>query len=175
MRVRERGEDIRRFILEHVEKHPNDVSRLASDHFNITRQAVNKHLRRLIYEKALTETGETRKRVYKLASVLEWRKVYDIVPELEEYVVWDNDVSPVLGPLPENVRDIWHYGFTEMVNNAKDHSGGTLVSIRLSKTAVTTEMMVADNGIGIFKKIQQAFNLPDPARVNDFETGAHEI
>jgi hypothetical protein len=161
MRVRERGEDIRRFILDHVEKHPNDVSRLASEHFKITRQAVNKHMRRLICEKSLTETGETRKRIYKLASLLEWRKVYDIVPELEEYVVWDNDVSPILGTLPENVRDIWHYGFTEMLNNAKDHSGGTLVSIRLSKTAVTTEMMIADNGIGIFKKIQQAFNLPD--------------
>src|SRR5665213_916368 len=97
MRVRARGEDIRRFILEHVEKHPNNVSRLASEHFNITRQAVNKHLRRLIYEKSLTETGETRKRVYKLASLLEWRKVYDIVPELEEYVIWDSDVSPILG------------------------------------------------------------------------------
>jgi hypothetical protein len=161
MRVRERGEDIRRFILEHVEKHPNDVSKLASEHFKITRQAVNKHLRRLIYEKSLTETGETRKRVYKLASLLEWRKVYDITPELEEYVIWDNDVSPILGPLPENVRDIWHYGFTEMLNNAKDHSGGGLVSIKMSKTAVSTEMMISDNGIGIFKKIQQALNLPD--------------
>src|ERR1700704_2699890 len=106
MRVRARGQDIRRFILEHVEKHPNDVAKLTSEHFNITRQAVSKHLRRLIYEKSLTETGETRKRVYKLASLLEWRGTYKIVPELEEYVLWDNDVSPVLGPLPENVRDI---------------------------------------------------------------------
>jgi hypothetical protein len=161
MRVRARGEDIRRFILEHVEKHPNDVAKLASEHFKITRQAVNKHLRRLIFEKSLTETGETRKRAYKLAALVEWRKLYAISPELEEHVVWDQDISAVLQPLPENVMDIWHYGLTEMLNNAKDHSAGTLILVKIAKTAVTTEMMIADNGIGIFKKIQEAFNLPD--------------
>ena len=161
MRVRARGEDIRRFILEHVEKHPNDVAKLASEHFKITRQAVNKHLRRLIFEKSLTEAGETRKRTYKLAALVEWRKIYTISPELEEHVVWDQDVSSVLQPLPEKVMDIWHYGFTEMLNNAKDHSGGTMILVKISKTAVTTEMMIGDNGIGIFKKIQEAFNLPD--------------
>jgi hypothetical protein len=161
MRVRARGEDIRRFILERVEKHPSDVAKLAAKHFKITRQAVNKHLRRLIFEKSLTETGETRKRAYKLAALVEWRKIYTISPELEEHVVWDQDVSPVLQPLPENVMDIWHYGFTEMLNNAKDHSTGTMILVKVSKTAVTTEMMIADNGIGIFKKIQEAFNLPD--------------
>jgi hypothetical protein len=161
MRIRARGEDIRRFILEHVEKHPNDVAKLTSQHFKITRQAVNKHLRRLIFEKSLTETGETRKRAYKLAALVEWRKLYTITPDLEEYILWDKDVSPVLQPLPENVIDIWHYGFTEMVNNAKDHSGGTTIYVKIAKTAITTEMMIADNGIGIFKKIQEAFDLPD--------------
>ena len=161
VRIRTRGEDIRRFILEHVEKHPNDVAKLTSQHFKITRQAVNKHLRRLISEKSLTETGETRKRAYKLAALVEWRKRYAITPDLEEYILWDKDVSPVLQPLPENVIDIWHYGFTEILNNAKDHSGGTTIYVKIAKTAITTEMMIADNGIGIFKKIQEAFDLPD--------------
>ncbi len=161
MRVRARGEDIRSFILEHVEKHPNDISKLTAAHFSITRQAVNKHLRRLILGKSLTETGETRKRAYKLAALVEWRKTYTVSPQLEEHILWDKDISPLLQPLPENVMDIWHYGFTEMLNNAKDHSGGTMILVRVAKTAVTTEMMIADDGIGIFRKIQQDFNLPD--------------
>src|ERR1700758_4992995 len=103
MRVRARGEDIRKFILEHVEKHPNDVAKLTADHFKITRQAVNKHIRRLIIEKCLTESGETRKRAYKLAALVEWRKVYTVSPDLEEHVLWDTDISAVLQPLPENV------------------------------------------------------------------------
>src|SRR5689334_5186464 len=109
MRIRARGQDIRRFILEHVEKHPNDVAKLASKRFKITRQAVNKHLRRLIFEKSLTEAGETRQRSYKLASLVEWRKLYEIKSDLEEHILWDKDVSPVLQPLPENAIDIWHY------------------------------------------------------------------
>ncbi len=159
--IAHKGFGHRRFILEHVEKHPNDVAKLTSEHFKITRQAVKKYLRRLIFEKSLTETGETRKRAYKLAALVEWRKIYTITPELEEHVLWDQDISPVLQPLPENVIDIWHHGFTEMLNNAKDHSSGTMVLVKISKTAVTTEMMIGDNGIGIFKKIQEAFNLPD--------------
>ncbi|MGC2279895.1 MAG: DUF4325 domain-containing protein [Candidatus Acidiferrales bacterium] len=159
--TRLRGDDVRRFILDHVEKHPNDISKLTAGHFSITRQAVHKHLRRLVSEKSLTETGETRNRTYKLAALVEWQKTYPLSTELEEHVLWDQDIAPVLRPLPENVIDIWHYGFTEMLNNAKDHSGGTRILVRIAKTAVTTEMMIADDGIGIFRKIQQAFNLPD--------------
>jgi hypothetical protein len=160
-RVRERGEDIRKYILEHVDKHSKDITRVTAEHFDITRQAVNKHVRRLIYEKSLTEAGETRQRTYKLAPLLEWQREYQISPELEEHVVWDKDIASVLGEQPENVMDIWHYGFTEMFNNAKDHSGGRNISVRVAKTAISTEIAIADNGIGIFKKIQEALNLPD--------------
>jgi hypothetical protein len=162
MRVRQRGEEIRSFILEHVEKHPNDIAKVTAEHFEISRQAVSKQLRRLTNEeKLLTESGETRKRVYKLAILVEWQKFYEIGSTLEEHVLWDRDVSLVLQPLPQNVMDIWHYGFTEMLNNAKDHSGGSSIFVRVSKTAIMTEMMISDDGIGIFKKIQEAFSLPD--------------
>jgi hypothetical protein len=123
---------------------------------------VDKHLQRLVKEGSLKEDGKTRKRTYKLAPVSEWRKTYDITPELEEHILWEKDIAPVLGELPENVMDIWHYGFTEMLNNAKDHSGGTQLIVQISKTAVNTIMWIVDNGVGIFKKIQQALSLPDP-------------
>src|ERR1700682_4886134 len=122
-RVRARGEDIRRFILEHVEKHPSDVSRVTSDHFKITRQAVNKHLQRLTAEHALADSGITRNRTYKLAPLFEWKNNYQLTPEFAEDLVWTNDIAPILGPLPENVSDIWHYALTEMLNNAQDHLG----------------------------------------------------
>ena len=160
-RVRERGEEIRRFILSHVVKHPTDVSKLAAEHFGISRQAVNKHLQKLTMEGALSETGHTRNRSYKLASVAEWRKEYQISSGLAEDIVWSDDVRPPLGQLPENVMDIWHYGFTEMFNNAIDHSDGSLVIVRIRKTAISTEMVLLDNGVGIFKKIQDALHLLD--------------
>lgn len=160
-RVRARGEDIRRYILENVEKYSKEISRVTAEKFGITRQAVNKHLQRLIEESALTETGKTRNRVYKLCPLLEWRQIYNINPGLAEDVVWTNDIRPVLGQLPDNAMNIWHYGFTEMFNNAIDHSGSPDIFVRIRKTAADTEMLVMDNGVGIFKKIQIALGLLD--------------
>ncbi len=160
-RVRERGEDIRRYILENIEKHPKEISRITAEKFDISRQAVNKHLQRLTEEKALTETGKTRSRTYKLCPLLEWRETYKITPELAEDLVWTNNVRPVLGQLPDNVMNIWHYGFTEMFNNAIDHSGSLNIFVSIRKTAADTEMLVMDEGVGIFKKIQMALGLLD--------------
>lgn len=160
-RVRARGEDVRRFILDHVGKHPHDICRVTAERFGITRQAVNRHLQKLTSEHALEDSGKTRSRTYKLSPQLEWRGRYEITPELAEDQIWSRDVRPTLGMMPENVMDIWHYGFTEMFNNAMDHSAGRSISILVRKTAVSTEMLLMDDGVGIFRKIKSALNLLD--------------
>lgn len=160
-RVRARGEDVRRFILEKLEHHPADISRVTAEHFGITRQAVNKHLDRLATENCIIQTGRTRSRSYKLAALLEWRDDFQISTELAEDSVWRNSILNALVEMPDNVLNIWHYGFTEMFNNAIDHSQGTWIHVGIKKTAVTTEMALLDDGVGIFKKIQTALGLMD--------------
>lgn len=160
-RIRARGEDVRRFILDNLEQHPHDVSKLASTYFGITRQAVNKHLQRLTSDHAIIETGKTRSRAYKLAPLLKWSELYQITPALAEDNVWRDDINKMLGDLPRNVLDIWQYGFTEMFNNAIDHSSGKQIFVEIQRNAVSTEIAIMDDGVGIFKKIQAALNLLD--------------
>ncbi|MES2218834.1 MAG: DUF4325 domain-containing protein [Pseudomonadota bacterium] len=160
-KVRARGEDIRKYILNNIEKHPNDIGKIAAEHFKISRQAINKHLQKLTLENSLAKSGNTKNTIYSLIAILEWRKVYKIVPGLAEDRIWREDIKEVLGNKPQNVLDIWHYGFTEMFNNVVDHSGGTEVVIYIRKTAKSVEMLMIDNGMGIFKKIQTAMNLLD--------------
>ncbi len=160
-RIRLRGEEIRRFILENAEKHPAEISKVTSAHFKITRQAVNKHLQRLVREKSLAETGHTRNRIYKVATLVEWQRYYPISQDLAEDVVLTEDIAPVLGQLPENVLDIWQYAFTEMFNNVVSHSGGSQVRVRIAKTAINTVIVIVDDGVGIFKNIQTKLNLLD--------------
>lgn len=160
-KIRARGEDVRRFILERVEKHPANISKVTADHFSITRQAVNRHLQKLTAEHALEESGHTRNKIYKLTPLSEWRQTYKIVPGLAEDVIWTNDIRTALGNMPDNVLNIWHYGFTEMFNNAIDHSSGSEIAVRMRKTAAYTEIVILDDGIGIFKKIQTELNLLD--------------
>ena len=127
----------------------------------ITRQAINKHIQRLSSEHAIVEAGQTRNKVYKLATLAEWDQTYTMMPNLAEDVVWRSDVSKIIGDMAANVTDIWQYGFTEIFNNALDHSAGTTINLAIRRNAVDTEMVVQDNGVGIFKKIQTELGLLD--------------
>ena len=160
-RVRARGEEIRGFVLSEIEKHPHDIANTIAERFNISRQGAHKHLVNLIAQGALIAEGKTRHRRYKLAALLEWRHLYDLKSGVTEDVVWSRDVSQVLGSLPKNVMDIWHFCITEMFNNAIDHSEGETVLIKIGKTAANTQIMMMDDGVGIFRKIQNAMGLAD--------------
>lgn len=160
-KVRAGGEPVRKFLVDSIEAHPTDVVRLAVEKFGCSRQAVHKHMQRLIAEGAVVVSGTTRSRRYALAPLLQWEQQYALGSGISEDAVWRNDVAPRLGKLPENVLSIWHYGFTEMLNNVIDHSGASRVLVTLRKTAASTTVEIYDDGIGIFKKIQAALNLLD--------------
>jgi len=160
-KVRVGGELVRKFLVEHIEAHPGDVVRLAAEKFGCTRQAVHKHMQRLVAEGAVVVSGTTRSRRYSLAPLLHWDKRYELAPGITEDNVWREDIAPLLGKLPENVLNIWHYGFTEMLNNVIDHSGASHVSVVVTKTAAFTTIEIYDDGVGIFKKIQTALGLAD--------------
>ena len=77
----------------------------------LSRQAVHKHVQRLVEEGVLSEAGQTRNKSYQLVPQMNWRKKYPINGKISEDQVWRGDVAPVLGSLPENVMGIWQYGF----------------------------------------------------------------
>jgi anti-sigma regulatory factor (Ser/Thr protein kinase) len=158
--VRVRGEAVRRFIIENLAKHPTDITRVAAEKFGFSRQAIHRHLQRLIEGGAIRAEGTTR-RSYALASLVTWQKDYALGEGFTEDRVWREDIATSLGKLPENAVRIWQYGVTEMLNNAIDHSGGTTVRIFFEKTAASTEIVIRDDGIGIFRKIQAAMGLAD--------------
>lgn len=155
------GEAVRTFILNQVSDHPTDIAKRVASHFHITRQAVHKHLRRLVDDGALQESGRTRRREYNLAIRIEWERTYAIESGLAEDLAWSHHVRAALGDLPENVLLIWQHAFTKVFNNAIDHSEGSRIRVQIRATAATTEMIVSDNGLGIFKKIQQRLGLLD--------------
>ena len=160
-KLRARGEAVRKFILQNVEKHPTDIASTTAKKFEISRQAVNKHLNRLVEEDCLSVQGKTRSKTYKLRPKLEWSGSFQIDDGLEEDVIWRREIEPRLGKMPDNVSDIWHYGFTEMFNNAIDHSGGTTILVHLSISAINTQIALYDDGVGIFKNIQTQLDLLD--------------
>ena len=143
--VRKRGEEIRQFIWDSVENHPVDLAKFVSEAFNISRQAVNRHIRQLIEKGILGIKGSTRNpHYYRLVL----GKNYSLDGTLKEDRVWRADIAPLLADLPNNVIDLWHYGFTEIFNNAIEHSGGNSVRITLKRTASDLSISIEDNGVG---------------------------
>ena len=141
-----------------VEKEPKMVVTLTMQKFSITRQAVHQHIHHLIDQKVLVRV---RSGYYELSPLEEWHTTLIISDNPHEDVVWRNEIMPRIGKLPDNAMEIWGYGFTEMYNNVIDHSNGVSATISIKKTAHTTEMLIIDNGIGIFYKIKKALNLLD--------------
>lgn len=129
--------------------------------FQISRQSANRHLAELVANGDLAATGLTKGRIYQLAIKQEASQSFPREGLAEDFV-WRSICAPIVKDLPENVRDIWHYGMTEMINNAIDHSGSSEVHVAMRKTALHTFGWVADDGEGIFLKIQRALGLLDP-------------
>jgi anti-sigma regulatory factor (Ser/Thr protein kinase) len=157
--VRPAGEVVRNYILANIRR-PGLATKVSAK-FGITRQAANRHLRQLVSEGAILASGKTQNREYQLARTDIHTFHYTIAAGLEEDTVWRIDVRPLLANLPQNVTDIWHWAFTEMFNNAIDHSEGKTILVKITKTAVDAEIMITDDGIGIFKKLKERFNLDD--------------
>jgi anti-sigma regulatory factor (Ser/Thr protein kinase) len=157
---KKKTESIRQFILENIEDHPSNITSVTSAKFGISRQASHRHIQKLVSEGLVIAHGATRDRKYEVKPLVEF-SIELLLNELEEDKVWRQHIRPLIENLPANVLQICQYGFTEIVNNAIDHSEGTKLAIFLKCTYRTIDMEVADNGIGIFLKIQQEFNLDD--------------
>jgi len=153
---------IQRYILDNVIEHPRDIARLTVSKFDITRQAVNRHLQQLVENGFLISKGTTRNKEYALKPIKEVKFELPISESLEEDVVWREKMAPLLEGIPRNVYDICNYGFTEMLNNVVYHSEGKKVVISIIITSATIDIIVDDNGIGIFNKIQRELNLEHP-------------
>lgn len=138
----------------------NVAARLAGS-LAISRQAASARLRTAVSKGLITKHGVGRGVEYVLAELFRVHKEYERVG-LSEDRVWSSLFAPVVAGLPENVRDIWRYGFTEMVNNAIDHSGANKITVWVVRNALYTQAWVADDGEGIFNKIQKALDLYDP-------------
>ena len=161
MRSMPERSDVQAFILSQVSSRSPGIAASVARTFGISRQAANRHIASLVANGLLVATGRTRNRTYELALLGRVVETVPITSDLEEDALWRRHVAPLLHFVPDNVRDICNYGFTEMVNNAKDHSDSDSVTFAVDVTGVNIIIGIQDSGVGIFTKIRKALNLDD--------------
>lgn len=155
----DRSDVIDAALLRALDEHPTDLVPTVARTVGVSRAAVATRARSLIEAGYLEKEGTTRPHYRRGRNR---RGIFEYAREgLAEDQVWTRDVGTLLKSLPRNILDIAHHGLTEMVNNAIDHSEGERVQVVIDVDAERLAMMVADDGVGIFRKITHALDLPD--------------
>lgn len=152
---------IQAYILKHIAKHPADIATKICERFSVTRMTATRQLQKLILMQKIVKSGKTSDTRYYLASDQQKSIRLKISPSLDEFAVYTKYLEPGLMLLPKNQREIFEYSCTELINNAKDHSQGEQLQLKTMARNGGFVIHIRDNGIGIFKKLQKAFNAKD--------------
>lgn len=159
---RKKSTDIPEYILSNVETYPKTIVHKTMEQFGCSRATVSHYIQDLVDNKHLFTEGNTRARIYKLAPISSEYFSVRLMRDMAEHTVWRYRLLPHLTGVAQNIIDICQYGFTEMLNNAVDHSVSMSATVFLERTHTTIRIMVDDQGVGIFNKIQHDFGLSDP-------------
>jgi anti-sigma regulatory factor (Ser/Thr protein kinase) len=154
---------VRDFILRSVKANPANIAAITAARYGLSRPAVAGYLRRLAKEGLIDVVGTTSARRYSAHTLVYIEFDVRLTPGLSEHAIWMERLLPrVQGHLAENIVSICEYGFTEMLNNAIDHSASYCANVQYTQTYGHVQIRVIDRGVGIFQNIQSRFNLYDP-------------
>jgi anti-sigma regulatory factor (Ser/Thr protein kinase) len=117
-------------------------------------------LNKLVAAQWLVRDGKGRKSPFRPGTLKQVVQRYPLAG-LQEDLPWQRDFAPHFD-LPANVARMAQHAFSELLNNAADHSGGSHVTVSLRQTALHLQLLVSDDGCGIFSRIQQNFDITDP-------------
>jgi anti-sigma regulatory factor (Ser/Thr protein kinase)/predicted transcriptional regulator len=158
--------------LQIIRKRGEITTREISDTLNISRVMSHNILKELVQEGLVLAVGKTNKSKYvdatdkkKIKQAL--RSINRIHLKLQNKKLNEDEVlnriekqTGIFIDVNENIVRIIRFAFTEMLNNAIDHSRSPRIEVdmRNSDTAIT--FVVRDFGIGIFNNVKNKFRLP---------------
>lgn len=137
----------------------SDVLELLDNKYS--RQAVSAAVNGLVKKGKLSRSGQTRgafyffpENIYSLEDSKTKRFLIKGLSEGDVLEKFRKEVSFING-LKDNVLNIFEYAFTEMVNNAIDHSGSKNVEIKVKKEHGNLIFIVNDFGKGVFRTVMK--------------------
>ena len=142
-------------------QHPHALPAQMVQRLGISRRRASGLLKKLLASQWLAAAGTARRPVYRPGGLRQVVRSYPLAG-LQEDLPWRRDFAPFF-ELPAEVRRMAQHAFTELVNNAVDHSGGRQVTVSLRQTPLHLQLLVSDDGCGLFKRVAQSFAIDDPS------------
>jgi len=126
-----------------------------------SRQYVNSVIRDMVNKRLLLKGGTTAGSFYVLPKNI--HLIGDEITiklkreDLEEHKVFNDlkEKALFINNLKENVSSILFYAFTEMLNNAIEHSNSQYVEISIRRDKENIIFIVNDFGVGVFRNVMQ--------------------
>lgn len=136
-------------------------SREIAKKLHMSRQYAQRILKELVQQGLLVKIGSTRAACYVLpayADRVQWKydKRFKNRNVAEHTVLEDMERrSPLRQSLSENLRSIFEYAFSEMLNNAIEHSQSENIHVHVEKRAENLVFLVNDFGVGVFRNVMR--------------------
>ena len=152
-------------ILEIIEKQGKVTSSEITSKIDVSRQYVNSVISELVAEKKIIKIGRTRYAFYVSSTFAKehpeifpssFKKTYKNNSLEEHHILLEiEEKFPQILNLSENIRSIFTFAFSEMFNNAIEHSDSKNISIEVAKRDGKLSFIVLDSGVGVFRNIMK--------------------
>jgi len=159
--ARQNLESITQWITAAAQRRPHSLDVELAARTNVSQRSARRTLARLVELNWLVREGSARRPAWRPGPLRQVVQRYELAG-LEEDLPWSLDFAPHF-VLPPNVLRMVQQAFCELLNNAIGHSGGTHVTVSLRQTASQAQLLVSDNGVGLFERIAQSFAIASPA------------
>ena len=143
------------YILNKIDEGERSVSQKVADSLGINQSTVHSYLNEMTDKKIIRKIKRGKYEIVNDSFSYEFRRSKGELNEETE--VFRKSFSAHISNLQDNVRKIWDYVFSEMINNVIDHSNADKLSIIVNCNYLKTEVIIDDNGVGIFEKIREYF------------------
>ena len=152
-------------ILDIISKKGKLTSGEITEVVGVSRQYVNLVISELIADKEVVKIGGTRNAFY-VSKEYSFNHP-DILPtvikktyknqKLEEHKILMEieEKFPRISELPENIKSIFTFAFSEMFNNAIEHSGSKAIKVEVAIRNGKLSFIVDDSGVGVFRNIMK--------------------
>lgn len=152
-------------ILQVINQKGRITSSEITEAIGVSRQYVNVVISVLIAEKQVIKLGGTRNAFYVSMDYVQahpdillsaFKKKYRNISLEEHQVLMElEEKFPVILNIPENIKSIFTFAFSEMFNNAIEHSESKIISMEVSLRNNKLSFIVEDSGIGVFRNIMK--------------------
>ncbi len=159
--------DIKQTILQiaKVNKTFKTVDVVKALNGKVSRKWASASISDLVKKGMLVKSGATAGAAYalpekarELGNIIKKHLVREVMKE-HEVLNNINHQAPFLLNLNENLRSLFDYSFSEMLNNAIEHSQSKYVDLEVGVDDKNLWFCVSDNGIGVFRNVMQTRNL----------------